>query len=327
MMFDGTIDERPKMYDPRIECVRVKFTPSPSKLPHLATIDTACVHRVVRRLSGVRIGLALGGGGARGIAHVGVTKIFAEKGIFFDSVAATSAGAIIGGAIAAGFSSDEVGTFFRDDMIPPRMFTGITALRRAWLLHSFRGGRFEKKLRRYMHHLSFDQLDLPLAVTTLDLVSGMQLIRREGDLVNAILQSINHPVFGSPIVSGDEMLVDGGVLMNVPASVLRQEGCDYVISIDVGSKLCTDFAKNKHGTQRKPAYFSTLLRTMELSRRHSSALHAADSDITISPDTQAFAVEDFHSVDALIDVGLKAGEESYQQVEELIRSVEPVSVN
>lgn len=326
MMFDGTVDERPKMVDPRIQCVRVKYSPSPSKLPHLATVSEVFVNRVVRCLSGVRIGLALGGGGARGIAHVGVTRVFAEHGIHFDSVAATSAGAIIGGAIASGFTSDEVGQFFRDDMIPPKIFSSIPALRRAWLLHSFRGGRFEKKLRRYMHHLSFDQLDFPLAVTTLDLVSGMQMIRRDGDLVHGILQSINHPVFGSPIISGNEMLVDGGVLMNVPASVLRQEGCDYVISIDVGSKLSTDFGKDKNGNPSKAPYLATLLRTMELSRRHSSALHAADSDITISPDTQAFAVEDFHSVDALIEVGIKAGEETYKQVQELIRNVEPVSM-
>lgn len=305
--------------------LRVKFSAANRDKPHQVNLEHASVLRLSRYLSGIRIGLALGGGGARGIAHVGVTEVFAKHGIVFDSIAATSAGAIVGGALAAGYTSQAVGQFFRDDMIPPRIFASRPALRRAHLLHSFRGGRFEKKLRRYLENLTFAQMDLPLSITTLDLISGVQLIRREGDVVQAILQSINHPVFGSPIIQGNEMLVDGGVLMNVPASVLRDEGCDYVISVDVGSTLSTDFATNKSGNLYKPSYLSTLLRTMELSRRHSSELHALDSDMTIVPDTQKFRIEDFHAVDPLIEAGVKAGEQSYADVIKLIDSVSPVS--
>ncbi|NND97118.1 MAG: cyclic nucleotide-binding domain-containing protein [Pirellulaceae bacterium] len=326
MMFDATIDTRPVLDDPRLRCVRVKYTPSATGLPHLARLDDASVQRMSRCLAGIRIGLALGGGGARGIAHVGVTQVFADHGIVFDSIAGTSAGAIVAGAVAAGHSSREVGQFFRDDMIPPKLFASRPALRRAHLLHSFRGGRFEKKLRRYLHRLTFEQLDVPLSITTLDLISGVQLIRREGDVVHAILQSINHPVFGSPIIQGDEMLVDGGVLMNVPASVLREEECDYVISVDVGSRLSTNFATDKNGKLRRPGYLSTLLRTMELSRRHSSEIHALESDLIISPETEEFRIEDFHAVEPLIEAGIKAGESSYADVKRLIDSITPVSV-
>ena len=307
------------------ECIRVKFTPSLRDKPHQVKLDPASVLRVARCLSGMRIGLALGGGGARGIAHVGVTQVFAQHGIVFDSIAATSAGAIVAGALAAGYSSQAVGQFFRDDMIPPRICASRPALRRAHLIYSFRGGRFEKKLRRYLSDLTFDQLDLPLSITTLDLISGVQLIRREGDLVHSILQSINHPVFGSPIIRGKEMLVDGGVLMNVPASVLRNEGCDYVISVDVGSTLSTDFATGKNDKLYKPSYLSTLLRTMELSRRHSSELHAMDSDLVVVPETQDFRIEDFHAVEPLIEAGIAAGEKSYADVIKLIQSVASVA--
>ena len=307
------------------QCIRVKFKPSHGGKPHEAKLDPASVVRVARCLSGVRIGLALGGGGARGIAHIGVTQVFAQHGIVFDSIAATSAGAIVGGTLAAGYNSPAIGQFFRDDMIPPRIFASKPALRRAHLIYSFRGGRFEKKLRRYMSDLTFNQLDLPLSITTLDLISGVQLIRREGDLVHSILQSINHPVFGSPIIHGKEMLVDGGVLMNVPASVLRDEGCDIVISVDVGSTLSTDFATGKNDKLYKPSYLSTLLRTMELSRRHSSELHALDSDMIVVPETQDFRIEDFHAVDPLIEAGIAAGEKSYADVIKLIQSVASVA--
>ena len=306
------------------QCLRVKFKPYRGK-PHEVKLDPASVLRVARCLSGVRIGLALGGGGARGIAHIGVTQVFAQHGIVFDSISATSAGAIVAGTLAAGYSSQAIGQFFRDDMIPPRIFASLPALRRAHLIYSFRGTRFEKKLRRYMSDLTFDQLDLPLSITTLDLISGVQLIRREGDLVHSVLQSINHPVFGSPIIQGKEMLVDGGVLMNVPASILRHEGCDIVISVDVGSTLSTDFATGKNDKLYKPSYLSTLLRTMELSRRHSSELHALDSDMIVVPETQDFRIEDFHAVDPLIEAGIAAGEKSYADVIKLIQSVTAVA--
>ena len=119
------------------------------------------------------------------------------------------------------------------------------------------------------------------------------------------------------------MLVDGGVLMNVPASVLRDEGCDYVISVDVGSTLSTDFA-TKNGKPKKPSYWSTLLRTMELGRRHSSELHAIESDMIIVPETHDFRIEDFHAVERLIEAGIKVGEETYQEVKDLISSITPV---
>ena len=193
-----------------------------------------------------------------------------------------------------------------------------------FLLHSFRGGRFETKLRRYLEQMTFAQADLPLAITTLDLISGEQQIRRRGDLVHSVLQSINHPVFGSPIIDDGEMLVDGGVLMNVPASVLRDEGCDHVISIDVGSSLSTDFCKDRSGKIRSPSYISTLLRTMDISRRHSSALHREESDLIILPQTSDFRIEDFHAVDPLIDAGRVAGEQAVENVKRIIANLSPI---
>ena len=258
----------------------------------------------------------------KGIAHVGVLEVFDRRGIVFDSLAGTSAGAIIAGAAAAGFQAEEIGQFFRDEMIPPKFMASRPTLRRIFLFHRFRGGRFETKLRRYLHDLRFDQLALPLAISTVDLITGKQRIRREGDLVSAILQSINHPLFGSPIISGDEMLVDGGVLINVPASVLRQEGCDYVVSIDVGSSLDEDFCKDRNGKLKRPSYFSTILRTMDLGRRHASELHRDESDLIIFPETGGFRLEDFHAVEGLIDVGRQAGEKHYAKVESLVRTAE-----
>lgn len=319
LMFDGNLQPRPEMNFGDGLSVRCRYSGEGLD----AEFPETAVTRLHRSLVGKRIGLALGGGGARGIAHIGVLEILQRHHIVFDSIAGTSAGAIVAAAFGAGFAPGEIGNFFRKEMIPPKYLSGRASLRRMFLLHSFRGGRFESKLRRYLDQLTFEQADLPLAITTLDLISGEQQIRRAGDLVKAVLQSINHPVFGRPIVQDGQLLVDGGVLMNVPASVLRSEGCDHVISIDVGSTLATDYAKDRGGKLKPPSYLSTLLRTMDISRRHSSALHREESDLIIIPQTSEFRIEDFHAVDPLIDAGRQAGEKAAENVKRVIQNLQP----
>ncbi|MEM6472097.1 MAG: cyclic nucleotide-binding and patatin-like phospholipase domain-containing protein [Planctomycetota bacterium] len=318
LLFDGDA-ARPSMTSDLGQVVRCRYALTGDQ----AHIDAACGTRLYRALIGKRIGLALGGGGARGIAHIGVMEAMVNSGIVFDSIAGTSAGAIVAAACGAGFAPEKVGDFFRKEMVPPAWMAKRSSTRRMFLLHSFRGGRFETKLRRYLFKMTFDQADLPLAITTLDLISGEQKIRRKGDLVKSVLQSINHPVFGRPIIQDGQMLVDGGVLMNVPASVLRNEGCDHVISIDVGSTIATDYGKDRRGNLKVPSYLSTLLRTMDISRRHSSALHRDESDLIIIPQTSQFRIEDFHAVDPLIESGREAGNRCVEEVKQLIARIQP----
>jgi predicted acylesterase/phospholipase RssA/CRP-like cAMP-binding protein len=316
-LFSGEKSSRPSMDSSKHPFVRCRYT---GAAPNIE-FDVAGVTRLHRALLGRRIGLALGGGGARGIAHVGVLDVLFEHGIVFDSISGTSAGAIIAAAIGAGFAPHQVGDFFRREMLPPSWMASRASMRRMFLLHSFRGGRFETKLRRYLNQLTFAQADLPISITTLDLISGEQQLRRSGDLVTAVLQSINHPVFGRPIVADGQMLVDGGVLMNVPASVLRTEGCDHVVSIDVGSTLTSDFGKDRRGNPKCPSYLATLLRTMDISRRHSSSLHREESDLIILPETSRFKIEDFHAVDSLIEAGRAAGHNAIGAVTALLEEV------
>ena len=321
LMFDALAKPRPEMKFPHGLHVRCSYRTRGTQIE----FDPASVIRLYRSLIGKRIGLALGGGGARGIAHIGVLEVLREHRVVFDSIAGTSAGAIIAAAYGAGFEPNEIGEFFRQEMVPPKYLAGRAATRRMFLLHRFRGGRFETKLRRYLGQLTFDQANLPLAITTLDLISGEQQIRRQGDLVTSVLQSINHPVFGRPIISDGQMLVDGGVLMNVPASVLRGEGCNHVISIDVGSTLATDYGIDRSGKLKTPSYLSTLLRTMDISRRHSSALHREESDLIIIPETSDYRIEDFHAVDPLIQAGRRAGESAVDNVKRVIENLEPTT--
>lgn len=317
MMFNKAVGTRPDMQREQTVAIRCDYQGTDLD----ARFSAGAVVRLYRALVGKRVGLALGGGGARGIAHIGVLEVLDRHDVVFDSIAGTSAGAIVAAAYGAGYAPRQVRDFFLEEMVPPKLLRHRAAMRRLFLLHSFRSGRFEAKLRRYLGQMTFAQADLPLAITTLDLISGEQQIRRTGDLVTSVLQSINHPVFGRPIIHDGQMLVDGGVLMNVPASVLRCEGCDHVISVDVGSTLSPRYAKDRKGNLRVPTYLSTLLRTMDISRRHSSALHREESDLIIIPQTSEFRIEDFHAVDPLIDSGRDAGERSIEDVRRVIENL------
>jgi predicted acylesterase/phospholipase RssA len=93
-----------------------------------------------------------------------------------------------------------------------------------FLLSQFRMGWIEPKFREHLQNVQFDELFLPTSLVTVDLVTGQERIRRSGDVVSSVMESINHPIFGKPILRGNEALVDGGVLANVPSHCLRRQG-------------------------------------------------------------------------------------------------------
>ncbi|MEM6690434.1 MAG: cyclic nucleotide-binding and patatin-like phospholipase domain-containing protein, partial [Planctomycetota bacterium] len=226
------------------------------------------IERLHRSLRGRRVGLALGGGGARGIAHIGVLQVFAERGLVFDSVAGTSAGAIIGAAYAAGFDMHELANIFREEFTPPRWLRATAAGRRFFLLKAFRGGRVANIFARVLGETTFDDLRLPLSTTSVDLISGNHVIHREGRVMDAVLASINHPAFGRPIIRDGKALVDGGVLMNVPATALTEDDCDLIVSVDVGSQLSDGYAQDAESSGKSPGFLATMVRTIDVAQRH-----------------------------------------------------------
>lgn len=222
-------------------------------------VNLADIERLRRILIGCRIGLALGGGGARGMAHIGVLRVLHQAGVVVDAVAGTSAGAIVGAAFAAGIEMDDLQETFRHEFVPPRWMAATVLGRRLFMLAAFRGQRINQILRRSLDDCQFDDLAIPLATTSVDLVRGETVIHRKGDVVDGVLASINHPVFGKPILRDDQALVDGGLLMNVPASVLAAEGCDAIISVDVGVELPSGFGRDTRRGPRAPGYLATIL--------------------------------------------------------------------
>jgi len=173
-----------------------------------------------------QIGLALSGGGAKGIAHVGALKVLEEARVPIHMLAGTSMGGIVGAAYAAGLSAAEIEDFFR-------------SLR---LLDIFRRDRTglgllgQDKIADHLQQalggdLTFDQLKIPLALMAVDLERGEEVVIREGSVIEGVLATAAVPIIFPPVRWRNRLLVDGGLINPVPFNVVRHMGADRVIAV------------------------------------------------------------------------------------------------
>ncbi|MDR7130742.1 NTE family protein [Algoriphagus sp. 4150] len=175
--------------------------------------------------SKLKIGIALSGGGVRGIAHLGVLKALTESGIFPTKVSGTSAGAIAGAMFCQGYSPEEilkiiVETNYFKFLRPAVSWTGFLKMDSVATL-----------FKLYLDHDDFAKLKIPLTVAATDIKKGKVRYYSEGDLIRPIMASSCIPGMFDPIIIGKRFLVDGGVLNNLPVEPL--EGiCDYVIGVN-----------------------------------------------------------------------------------------------
>ena len=276
-------------------------------------IRAADLSRMYHIARDVHMGLALGGGGSHGLAHIGVVEALEEHGLYFDRVAGTSVGSIIAAGLGAGLSPKYMLSLFNNEMKPPLMMSRIPKISQFYLWTLFRFGLIEHRLRKYLHNLRLEHLLMPVHTISVDLISGQAVIRSAGDAVNCVLESINYPIFGKPIWGDGLALVDGGVLINVPSSVLRKQQANYIVAVDVGTKLHPTFGKNNAQTAKNDmkhvGYFSTLNRILEVSAHELAKLHMSESDFLITPDTSAYAFADFTHGEQLFEIGYNAAQQ------------------
>ena len=184
-----------------------------------------------RTINRPRIGLALSGGAARGIAHVGVLRALAENAIPIDAIAGASAGALIGGAYAAGLSIAQLEAMARKFRW---RHMGQISFSRLGLQSN---KPMEKFLRAHLPVTRFEDLKIPFAALATDLQSGTAVVLRDtGDVTFAIRASVCLPAFYVPVRDPEgRLLVDGGLVANLPISYTRELGADIVIAVDVGA--------------------------------------------------------------------------------------------
>jgi NTE family protein len=204
-----------------------------------------------------KIGLALGGGGAKGAAEVGVLKVLEEAGIHVDYIAGTSIGSIVGGLYASGYSAKELKTMFQtQEWIslltdrkssltnePYKTVDGVTYVfgfpvydRNQGGFGMMRGEKIEQVLDSMVSVrgcTTFDKLRIPLRCVTADIRTAKEVVISDGRLCKAMRASMSIPGIYKPVERGNYMLVDGGMLNNLPVDVCRAMGADIVIAVDL----------------------------------------------------------------------------------------------
>lgn len=178
----------------------------------------------------IKIGLSLGGGSLRGIAHIGVLKELEKYSMPISYIAGTSSGALIGGLYACGYSPARLQNLFEN--LNWYRYIDIRLPKYAIL----KGKKVYSDLLKMTEGRTFADLDIPFAVTSVDIVSGQLHIINTGELANAIRASIALPGIFHPVYEGDKILVDGYILNNNPADIVRKMGADFVIASEVKSK-------------------------------------------------------------------------------------------
>lgn len=177
---------------------------------------------------GLKIGLALSGGGAKGIAHLGVLKALEERGIEIDYVSGVSAGAIMGALYADGNSPEDICQFIKKSDL--YHMVSLTMPRHGGLT---RMDQFHKFIDDKIKAETFGDLRIPLVVNATELNEGKNVYFDEGPLVDCVIASASVPIFFKPMKIGDKLYVDGGLFCNLPAHILRKKGCDLIIGVHV----------------------------------------------------------------------------------------------
>ncbi|MFK7921542.1 MAG: patatin-like phospholipase family protein [Bacteroidia bacterium] len=284
-----------------------------------------------------KIGLALSGGGAKGLAHIGVLKILEENGIRPDYITGTSMGAIIGGLYAIGYSTDQLeamayslewASYFSDrvpeyyrpieDKISPAQYQLSFPLfeGKAELPKGLIGGA---KLRLLLTHLTipvhgvnnFDEFGIPFRCVATDLVSGKGIVYREGDLSDAIRCSASIPSVLEPSQYLDAMLVDGGLVRNFPVSDVLEMGADFVIGVDVGAPL--------YKAEELNSLISILDQTSSFRIVESTAEQRELVDVLIQPKLEGFNALSFERPDSLLLLGKLATLEVLSALKDSLR--------
>ena len=306
-----------------------EFKISESPLPHpWGKVHSAGMERLIHYLRGVRIGVALGGGAARGMAHLGVLNALDQNGIVIDVIAGTSVGAMTGVLYSAGLDCEYLTSTFAADLKLPWIFRHLPSGGYLYLLYKYRGGQFDPMLRKYLHDWNLEQLAVPCLAVTADLVSGQAVVRDQGDAVHAICESINLPMLSAPICRNGQALIDGGVMNNIPADVLISQGCNLVIAVSVTTKIARQFGDNKPDTptlsMRIPSSLRTMLRTLEVQNVSLNAIGVQPAEVVIAPEVADFDLSEFMRAKELFAAGEKAALVQIPKIQQLMARLDPV---
>ena len=250
------------------------------------------------------VGLVLGAGSARGLAHIGVLQVLKEEEIGFDYIVGSSMGAMVGAIYASGADLymlekmlDSMNTNMMLDVQVPRF--GFVA-----------GKRVDSFLALLTKNKNFDQLDLPVIAVATDLISGQRVILDQGPVTEAVRASISIPGVFTPVLKDDMVLVDGAVIDRLPVEVARDRGADIIIAVDV-----------TFGPDKKVIIKNTIdviMTSLDIMQKLHFNLCESQADILIQPAVGNFTARDFESTKEIIALGRAATLDKVKEIKQVI---------
>ena len=249
----------------------------------------------------MKVGLALSGGAARGIAHIGVLQYLEERNIKPCCIAGTSAGSIVGAYYCSGRSTSEIKSIV-SKMSWKDLFK-LSIPKKGLIKIS----RFLEMLEEQLGDTTFDQLKIPLIVNAVDLISGEEVLFTEGPVARAVAASCAIPGIFTPIKIDNRLLVDGGLLDNVPAAHMKDKDVDFIIAVNVVAQK---------PLQREPeSIFEILVQSYDIIRRYRDIPACQNADALVEPDLGDFSFWDSSKADEIIERGYKAAKEALDHLD------------
>lgn len=250
------------------------------------------------------IGLALGGGMARGCAHVGVLRELERNEVPIDLIAGVSVGSLIGGAYASGLSPDRIEqmalTISWNDL-------GRVTISK---LGFYNNERTEDYIRKHFLVTEFEKTRVPFGAVATDIQTGKMVIFTEGSLPLAIRASCAVPIFYTPVMVNGRMMVDGGLVGHIPASVARLMGSDVVIAVDVNSQ---------HLPIPPPTHlFTVMSQALSVMGRTAVQYLYADADIIVRPQIEHVRPDDLSKAAEMIAAGEEAARRVIPRIKRLL---------
>ena len=253
----------------------------------------------------VKIGLALGGGGARGFAHLGAIKAFEEYGLKFDYIAGTSAGALTGAYLANGWTFEQIYSFakqfkrkdIRKNKIPfmPSSTEGIQEI-----------------LVESLGDINIEETQIPFCAVAVDILSTQECLITKGNLAKAVAGSCAVPGVFQPVEFEGRALADGGLQNTLPSNVPKLFGCDYVVAVDVNSKRTYGAKSTK--------IIDVMSATLRILMKRNAEKGYEFAEVVLMPETKRFKSTRFEGLEDMIEEGYLEALDKMPQILELFNN-------
>jgi lysophospholipid hydrolase len=289
----------------------------------------------IRRTTGRGLGLVLGGGGARGFAHIGVFRALEEYGVDVDLVGGASMGAILSATFALGLSYEDTMKLARDLASPMKLFDPTMPV-----VSFLASAKVTQVLERICGDTQIEDLWMPCFCVSSNLTHAVANVHRRGPLWQAVRASMAIPGIFSPILADGDLLVDGCVLDNLPIDVMQRlnfngpiiavnvfPDVDLIRDYDFGPSVSGWRALiNKLNPLRRrdcpPLIFESLVRVLALNSVHEAKTQRGFADVYIRPPVEQFGILDFGAYARIADIGYRSALEAMQDWEEMPRKVD-----